>query len=52
MKTKADAQGELERIKRLQDYRKLFANSQITTTHFLKKCVIMKKKQQGKSFEK
>ena len=43
MKTKmidhAEAEEEIKRINGIKDRRKLFADTQVVTTHFLKKCV-------------
>jgi len=38
-KTKANANEEVERIMKLKDYRKLFAETAVMTTHMLKKCI-------------
>ena len=35
----ADHKDEMQRIMQIKDYRKLFADTIVTTTHFLKKCV-------------
>jgi hypothetical protein len=35
----ADPYDELERTQKIEDFRKLFADTAVTTTHFLKKCV-------------
>lgn len=38
-KTKEDILKDLERLMKLKDYRKLFADTAVTTTLFLKKCI-------------
>ena len=38
LKTKNDAVEELERVKQIKDYRKLFSDTMILTTNFLKRC--------------
>jgi hypothetical protein len=38
-KTKGQVEDEGERLKKLKDYRKLFADTVVMTTHMLKKCV-------------
>ena len=39
LKTREDPNDDLNRLTRIRDFRKLFADTVITTTHFLKKCV-------------
>ena len=39
IKTREDQQEDLQRIMQIKDYRKLFVDTIVTTTHFLKKCV-------------
>lgn len=40
IKTKvADYDTDIQRIQKIQDFRKLFADTAVTTTHLLKKCV-------------
>lgn len=38
LKTAKDAIEDLERVKQIKDYRKLFSDTMILTTHFLKRC--------------
>ena len=38
LKTDKEAIEDLERIKQIKDYRKLFSDTMILTTHFLKRC--------------
>ena len=38
LKTTKDAIEDLERVKQIKDYRKLFSDTMILTTHFLKRC--------------
>ncbi len=38
MKTNHDPEEDLERIQRIKDFRKLFSDTMILTTHFLKRC--------------
>lgn len=52
MKTKEDIEAEFERVTQLKDFRKLFPDTQIATTIFLKKCIKVKKYyMQGKDNE-
>jgi|DEB0MinimDraft_12_1074336.scaffolds.fasta_scaffold19958_3 hypothetical protein len=39
LKTKADPHVDVDRLIKLKDYRKLFADTVVTTTHMLKKCI-------------
>jgi hypothetical protein len=39
LRTREDPYEELERTQKIEDFRKLFADTAVTTTHFLKKCV-------------
>ena len=39
LRTNEDPFDELERTQKIEDFRKLFADTAVTTTHFLKKCV-------------
>jgi hypothetical protein len=39
LRTNEDPYDELERTQKIEDFRKLFADTAVTTTHFLKKCV-------------
>jgi len=41
LKTRNDNELDYERIQRIKDYRKLFADTMVLTTHFLKKCVLV-----------
>ena len=41
--TQTQLDGEAERILRMKDYKKVFAETQITTTHFLKSCTAVPK---------
>ena len=43
IKTRVDYQEDWKRIMGLKDYRKLFVDTMITTTHFLKKCAKVRK---------
>lgn len=43
IKTKEDIETEFERVTQLKDFRKLFPDTQIATTIFLKKCIKVKK---------
>ena len=38
-KTNNDPEDEYERIQRIKDFRKLFSDTMIMTTHFLKRCI-------------
>lgn len=38
LKTTKDAIEEMDRVKQIKDYRKLFSDTMILTTHFLKRC--------------
>lgn len=38
-KTNVDLEEETERMQRIKDYRTLFSDTMITTTHFLKRCI-------------
>ena len=42
-RTKEDIEAEFERVTQLKDFRKLFPDTQIATTIFLKKCIKVKK---------
>ena len=44
IRSKVDSQLDYERIQKIKDYRKLHAETVATTTHFLKKCVIVPNK--------
>ena len=33
----------MERVQKLKDYRVLFSDTSVTTTHFLKKCIKVRK---------
>lgn len=39
MKTNLDPEEDIERIQRIKDFRKLFSDTMIMTTHFLKRCI-------------
>ena len=41
IRSKVDTEDDFQRIQRLKDFRKLNADTTVTTTHFLKKCVLM-----------
>jgi len=41
--TKEDAQNGFERVNQIKDYRKLFPDTQVATTIFLKKCTKIQK---------
>mmetsp|Transcript_34166 Transcript_34166/g.52438 ORF Transcript_34166/g.52438 Transcript_34166/m.52438 type:complete len:180 (+) Transcript_34166:450-989(+) len=43
LKTQLDPKVELDRIQKIKDFRKLFSDSAVTTTHFLKKCAKVRK---------
>jgi len=43
IKTKGDPVVDMERVQKLKDYRVLFSDTAVTTTHFLKKCIKVKK---------
>ena len=43
IKTKGDPVLDMERVQKLKDYRVLFSDTSVTTTHFLKKCIKVKK---------
>ena len=45
IRTRIDTEDEYERVVRIKDYRKLNADTVVTTTHFLKKCIIVPNKQ-------
>lgn len=50
-KTKAVVQQESERLLLLKDYRKLFAETAVMTTHMLKKCIKVPKVVPQSQFE-
>ena len=41
IRSKEDTEEDFIRIKKLKDYRKLNADTVVTTTHFLKKCILV-----------
>ena len=41
IKKNVNAASEIERIGRIKDFRKLHADTQVQTTHLLKKCVMV-----------
>ena len=41
IRSKVDTEKDFERIQKIKDYRKLNADTVVTTTHFLKKCVLV-----------
>ena len=43
LKTKGEPEEDYQRLFKLKDYRKLFADTVITTTHLLKKCISVPK---------
>ena len=48
IKTKVEPSLDFERIQRIKDYRKLFADTAVLTTHMLKKCVLIPYKMEDK----
>lgn len=46
IKTKENPHGDLKRILKIKDNRKLFVDTAVTTTHFLKNCIKVKKLQE------
>ena len=48
IKTKVEPELDYERIQRIKDYRKLFADTAVLTTHMLKKCVLIPYKMSNK----
>lgn len=51
MKTNRDPEEDMERISRIKDFRKLFSDTMILTTHFFKRCVKVPKLKQKVIFE-
>ena len=45
IRTRVDTEDEFDRVVRIKDYRKLNADTVVTTTHFLKKCIVVPNKQ-------
>ena len=43
IKTRGDPVADMERVQKLKDYRVLFSDTAVTTTHFLKKCIKVRK---------
>jgi len=43
LKTRCDENVDFERIQKIKDFRKLFSDTAVTTTHFLKKCAKVRK---------
>lgn len=43
IKTKEDPRDDIRRILQIRDYKKLFVDTAVTTTHFLKNCVRVRK---------
>ena len=52
IRSKVDTELDYERIQKIKDYRKLHADTVVTTTHFLKKCVIVPNKPANEVEEK
>ena len=44
LKTKIDSDTDYERIQKISDFKKLYGDSTVQTTHFLKKCVLQPSK--------
>ena len=45
IRSKADTDEEFSRIQKIKDYRKLNADTVVTTTHFLKQCILIPSRQ-------
>mmetsp|Transcript_14964 Transcript_14964/g.18853 ORF Transcript_14964/g.18853 Transcript_14964/m.18853 type:complete len:141 (+) Transcript_14964:2300-2722(+) len=45
IRSQADTEDEYLRIQKIKDYRKLNADTVVTTTHFLKKCIVVPTRQ-------
>jgi hypothetical protein len=45
MRSNVDSDLDFMRIQRIKDYRKLNADTVVTTTHFLKKCILVPSRQ-------
>ena len=45
IRSKVDTEDDFVRIQKIKDYRKLNADTVVTTTHFLKKCIVVPTRQ-------